>query len=84
MKGGENIFVMMKSAQIPVNDQAKFALIRGIIINGNLDEFKTALEKYPFELSEETFLPALEDLCFNDRHTWLLEVSLIINRFLFQ
>lgn len=83
LKGGENIFAMMKSAQIPVSDPAKFALIRGTIINGNFEEYKTTLHKYPLVLAEDLFLLALEDLCLHDRHTWLLEVSLITNSFLF-
>lgn len=65
---------MMKFAEIPITSKTRFALVRGLIIKGNLEEFKEALVTYNFEMDEETFLSAVEDLCLNDKHFWLPEV----------
>lgn len=69
---------MMKSAQIPFSDDTKFSLIRGLIINGSQEDFKTALQKYPLILDEEKFLIALEDSCSNNKHLWLQKVCELV------
>lgn len=74
LEGGESIFEMMKSAEIEVSHDSKFALIRGLIIKGDFEGFKTALLDNSITIDEETFLVALEDLSLNDRHLWLPEV----------
>lgn len=76
LDGGESIFEMMKLAEVPITNQTKFSLSRGLIINGNLEELKTAFTKYQIVLDEESFLKATEDLALNDRYLWLPEVCI--------
>lgn len=74
LEGGENISKM----KVPINDTAKFALIRGTIIKGDITQFRAALQKYPVLIDEQKFLLALEDLCLNDKHLWLPEVWIFL------
>lgn len=74
LEGGESVFEMIKFAEVAISDESKFALIRGLIIKGDFEGFKTALADYSIVIDEETFLVALEDLTLNDRHLWLPEV----------
>lgn len=76
MQGGESIFDMIKLAGISATDATKFALIRGLIIKGDLDEFKIGLQNQKIKMDEENFLIILEDLCVNDKHFWLPEVCM--------
>lgn len=74
LEGGESIFDMMKFADVLIGGQSKFALIRGLIVKGDLEAFKKALVDYSFAMDEDMFLVALEDLSANDRLLWLPEV----------
>lgn len=74
MKSGEEVFGMMKTAQMSVTEEAKFALLRGLMKNGDLADLRVALKKWPLQLDEQNFLTAIEDLCLNDRHSWLEEL----------
>lgn len=65
---------MMKSAQIPISENIKMSLIRGVIKGRHHGELKDALERYPVKFDEQQFLKVLEDLCLNEKHHWLPEL----------